>query len=194
MKKSLIFLVVLIFFITGCSSKSNNEMNNNEQVDYELRTSDEIIELVSEKNVNDIITKEYSNKELKIIESTDLNIEELDKLYRIECIRIDTSEVGSYYKVVYRSKNKYLFIYFDENGDKLYSFIYRMSKEKNKFDKVEVGKTKKINIFFIDGKNGYWPPRHWPVNLSSHFTKDGFIITYEYNGKNIVQDVKVETI
>lgn len=92
--------------VTGCKEKKY------ESSYHEPRNMSEIVELVSEENLNDIITTEYSSKELEELKlKKGLTLEELDSKYRIEYIKIDISEPNSYYKVVYKSKkNIYLFI------------------------------------------------------------------------------------
>lgn len=179
--------------VTGCKEKKEYESSY-----HEPRNMSEIVELVSEENLSDIITTEYSNKELNDLRLTkDLTLEELDSKYRIECIKIDISEPNSYYKVVYKSKKKYLFIYFDEEGNNLYSYTTGISKEKRYFDSVEIGKTKKISIYLLDFGNGEWAPIHSTLETSRysrHHTKDGYVITYEYDEDGYVKNKKVEMI
>lgn len=193
MKKNLIIVIVLLFLTAGCNNK-----NKVEEMNYEERNMNDIIALTSDENVNDIITKEYSNKELNEIESSDLNLENLDKIYRIECIRKDTYYPFSSYKVVYKSKNKFLIICFDEKGEKLYGFSPRMSNEKHKFDSVEIGKDKKTKIYLNDLNLSLISEldsliRH-DSSLSAHYTKDGYLITFDYDENDIVIDKKVDMI
>jgi len=106
-KRYLIIIIILMLGVTGCKEKKEYESSY-----HEPRNMSEIVELVSEENLNDIITTEYSSKELEELKlKKGLTLEELDSKYRIEYIKIDISEPNSYYKVVYKSKkNIYLFI------------------------------------------------------------------------------------
>ncbi len=190
-KLYLICTIFVLCFITGCREKRM------EAVKYESRNLAEITNLVSEENLSDIITIEYSNRELSQIRSADLNLEEMDKKYRIECIRFDDSRPNSYYKVIYKSKNKFLILYFDVKGEKLYDYFSVMSKEKKKFDFVEIYKTKKNSILLLDFGKAEWAPMHTSFKgsrFSRHHTKDGYIIIFEYNKDGFVIDKKVDIL
>ncbi len=125
-KRYLIIIIILMLGVTGCKEKKY------ESSYHEPRNMSEIVELVSEENLNDIITTEYSSKELEELKlKKGLTLEELDSKYRIECIRIDNyDEPEVYYKVVYKSKDHYLIIYFDESGKYSYGggYLNKISK------------------------------------------------------------------
>lgn len=192
-QKFLIIVIITLSLVVGC-----NKNDNIDEVNYEARSMDEILKLVSEENVNDIITKEYSNKELDEIESADLNLEKLDKKYKIECIKEDSYYPFSTYKVVYKSNNKFLIICFDEKGEKLYAFAPRMSNEKQKFDSIEIGKDDRNKVYLNDSNLSLVPELDFVINhnsnLLAHYTKDGLLITFEYNENGIVIDRKESMI
>lgn len=188
-----IFVIVLLFLTAGCNNK-----NKVEEMNYEERNMNDLIALISDENVNDIITMEYSNKKLNEIESSDLDLENLDKKYKIECIRKDTYYPFSTYKVVYKSKNKFLIICFDDKGEKLYAFAPRMSNEKQKFDSIEIGKDNRNKVYLNDSNLSLIPELDFVIshnsNLSAHYTKDGYLITFEYDENGIVIDKKESMI
>lgn len=185
------FVIIFTLNITGCQ--------NEKSPSYEIRKMEEIIDSVSEENINNLITKEYSNKELRKIDLLDLNLEELDSKYRIECLRKEDLDESSFpYSVIYKSKNQYLIIYFNENGEKKFSYISKMSKDKDKFDFVKIGETKFIEIYLADFGNGMYDKfdssMNWSTSTSTHLTKDGYVIIYEYDESNIVQSITIEMI
>lgn len=192
MKKNLIFIIILVLTIIGCSEKKENS-----ELNYDYRNTDEILALVSEENINLLITNEYSDRELKDIMVNELDLESLDKEYRVECIRDDSFGSNFQYNVVYKGKSKFLFVYFDENGKRLYSYFVKISKEKSEFDFVEIGKTKKISIYLLDFGKGGFGPLHSTLKssyYSVHYTKDGYVITYTYDEDGVVIDEKVKMI
>jgi len=79
----------------------------------------------------------------------------------------------------------------------LYSYTTGISREKRYFDFVKLGKTKRLNIHFLDFGNVEWAP-FWSINFrnnfSIHFTKDGYKITFEYDEDGYVKNKKVEMI
>lgn len=199
-KLILIFILTIlaIFIIFGYNDKSIIK-----NINQESRTKEEIMELVSDDHIDSLILNKYSNSDLKKIESDiesyNLDLESLDSKYKIECIRNDTLILpDGGFRVVYRSKNKYLFVYFDKQGTRYWSNISEMVKEKSKYDSVKIGKDSKTKIFYKSFSLAAVSELHFStshnVKKSVHYTKDGYMITFDYDENGVVIDKKVDLV
>lgn len=126
-------------------------------------------------------------------------------MYRVEYIKKVENNLGKhsnneiYYRVVFKSKNKYLLILFDENGNKIYSLMQSFSSYKDKFNFVKVNETKQSQVYFtMWGKGKYV---HFasindiePKKISIHLTTDGYLIIIAYNKDKIVTSISCELI
>lgn len=101
--------------------------------------------------------------------------------------------------ITYYNLGSILLDFFFIDGKFLYGddYLNKISKNKDVFDSVEIGKTKRLNIHFLDFGNVEWAP-FWSINFrnnfSIHFTKDGYKITFEYDEDGYVKNKKVEMI
>lgn len=131
-------------------------------------------------NVNNLITKIYTDKELDEINSLKLNYKELNKLYLIECVRyVNNFE----YCVTYKGEGKYLIIKFNKSGEKKSSQIYNSQHEKSSFSFIKFGdKFSNIKDFDDSGFYHFWYAGNVESEYKSyHYTTDGYIIILTYD-------------
>lgn len=171
MKRKQIFSLFFVF-IFACLLYSCAEGGN----DLKIQTS------LSSKSLHDLSSKIYEKEELSKIAVFNGSIEQLNKEYPIECIRNNNGA----YRVVYLGEEDIAVLLFDSDGNKYRGSIYTVRLTKNDFEHLTEGLTledvRKVDpdgeyLFLYTGRND--TPR-----LSSHYTKDGFLITIEYDSLN----------
>lgn len=131
-------------------------------------------------NVNKLINRIYSDKELEEINSLRLSYLELDNLYPIECVRyVNNFE----YSVTYKGENKYLIIKFNKSGEKKYSKIYISTYKKSDFSFITIGESFfNIKKFDDNGYYYFWNVGNTEAEYKSwHYTIDGYIIIITYD-------------
>lgn len=206
MKKHIVIFIILaiiIIFITIFNICNYNGKTIIKNKSEETRSKEELLNLVSDDFLDLLLFNKYSNNDLKKIEKDikeyNLDLESLDAKYKIECIREDNLILpNGGYRVVYRSKNKYLFVYFDKQGKKYWSNITEMVKEKSTYDYIRIGKDTKSKVFSKSLSSStisdYFFSKSHNVKKSVHYTKDGYILIFDYDDKDIVRNIQVEII
>ncbi len=162
-----------------------------------LRNVEDIISSVSEENVNDLTTKEYAELDLYKIWKLKLDLDYLDQKYKVESIKNNSENFMPIpYRVVFKSRKRYIFVYYDEVGKYYGSEMFKKSPNKLNFDFMEIGKTKLSEVYKIDKKGLYARKIYsgWPVNSSIHFTEDGYLLTFIYDEDDILQEMIIELI
>lgn len=141
-----------------------------------------------EINITELITIRYSNEQLEKIKAFDGNIDELNVKYPIQCLR----KIDDNYNVLFLSEDKILLVVYNEDGVRLFCYIYNLSKEAAAFEYINIGdpieKVQKIDpfgefLFLYAGRNDI------PHN-STHYTNDGFFIQISYDENNVVTSIE----
>ena len=138
----------------------------------------------SDKTLVDLATKIYSDSQLSQIVNYEVSINELNDKFPIECLR----EEQTIYRVSYLGEGKIAVILFDDSGNKLTGTIYNAKKTKSDFDKLTKGKSLE-DVRAIDPDGEYlflYSGRNDLPRVSSHYTKDGYLITIEYDDLNTI--------
>ena len=144
-------------------------------------------------NVLDLVTKIYSDEELSEIERFEGTIKELNELYPIECVRLTDSFTSKtynesfkkIYRVAYLGEFKAVLFYVvaDELYEKIGSSIsYDMDLSVLDFEALSTDQTY-FDVKKLD-PNAYYPFAIYSIrlpHLSFHCTKEGFLITVEYD-------------
>ena len=146
----------------------------------------------SDKNLNELASKIYEDSQLSEIIKFDGQIRELDTRYPIECIR----KYNKNYRVSYLGAEKIAVIIFDDSGNKVSGSIYNACKSKSDFSVLAKGESLK-NVQKIDPYGEYlflYTGRNDTPKISSHYTKDGYLITIQYNDSNTIINIKEEQI
>lgn len=145
-----------------------------------------------DKNINELVSRKYSNSQLLTIAQLEVTMEGLDKQYPIECLK----EIENFYRVSYLGNDSVSVIYFDSSENKLFGRVYGLYLEKDDFIGLTAGQSlesvQKIDphgeyLFLYTGSDN--APR-----VSTHYTKDGYIITVNYDDENTISSVTTDLI
>ena len=144
----------------------------------------------SDKSLIDLSSVTYDEAQLLEIVQYNGSINELDAQYPIECLRWD----DKVYRVSYLGDESVAVVLFDDLGNKLLGNIYSINRVKSDFEELEKGQTladvRKVDpdgeyLFLFTGSNE-------TPKVSSHYTKDGYLITIEYDNSNAIINITKE--
>lgn len=175
-KKIFAFMILLCIFCS-CSKGGNN---------LELNISPQ------DKNLTELVSTTYSDSQLSEIVQFNGSINEIDVQYPIECVR----EISDAYRVSYFGDSSIAVIIFDNAGNKILGNVYSALLQKADFDVLVHGQSlsdvQKMDpggeyFFLYTGRNNI-------PKISTHYTKDGYLITIEYDDSNTISDIKEELI
>ena len=145
-----------------------------------------------DKSLIDLSTKTYEESQLAEIAEFRGSMTELNAKHPIECLR----ENHDYYRVSYLGKDRVAVLVFDRTGRKLMGNVYNLRKQKSDFVGLKNGQTlddvKKIDP---DGEYSFlYTGRNDSPKESSHYTKDGYLITIKYDVTNNIIGIDEELI
>jgi len=144
------------------------------------------------ENLVDLATVIYDSEELKNILSFTGSVEELNKDYPIYCIR----KISFGYRVTYLGDESIAVLLFNDLGNRLLGNIYGIDLLKSDFDGLVKGQS--LNeVRAIDPNGEYlflYTGRNDTPKTSSHYTKDGYLITIEYDVSNVIISIDKELI
>ena len=170
-------IIVILCLLCSCSKGENNS---------EIKISSSNIGL------SDLATKKYSDSELKDISQFNGTIYELNDKYSIECVR--KSDYG--YRVSYLGDFCIAVILFDSDGNKILGNVYDTLCSKSDLSVLTENQTLE-NVQKIDPNGEYlflYSGRNDTPKTSSHYTKDGYLITIEYDNENKISNIHEELI
>ena len=173
----LIFLIVMPLVICSCA-KGESDLN------IEISPTD--------KSLVDLASKIYKETELSELVKFSGSLNELNVKYPIECLRED----NGMYRVSYLGNESVAIFLFDGSGNKLFGRTYSTQLLKSDFDKLLKGQSLD-EVRAIDPNGEYlflYTGRTDTPRVSSHYTKDGYLITIEYNTSNVVTGISEELI
>lgn len=142
-------------------------------------------------NIAELVTKKYSDDELNSIADFEGTVSDLNHIYPVECFR----KFMDGYRSVYCGNKKICILTFDVKGTKKYGGVYDCSKTKADFNGVFLGQSidsvkvidpKGDYIFLYTGSEG--------SKISTHFTKDGYMIMIHYDDSLTVVKIECELI
>jgi len=175
--KNFIIIIFLLCNLCSCSYEGN---------DLNMKLSSE------NKTLIELSTKAYEDDEITSIMSFTGSIQELNKIYPIECIR----KIPVGYRVSYCGISNFISILFDNSGNKLIGNIYKISNSKSYFNNLIIGNSieevKRIDpngnyVFLYTGRNDI--PKQ-----SVHYTSDGYLLTISYDENNLISNIESEYI
>ena len=146
----------------------------------------------SDKSLVVLTTATYEDSQLMQIVQFSGSLNELDDLYPIECIR----EQDGFYRVSYLGDGSVAVLLFDALGEMACANIYNMQSSNADFDALEEGQSLE-SVRGIDPNGEYlflYTGRNDVPRRSLHFTKEGYLITIEYNDSNVITSKKMELI
>ena len=144
------------------------------------------------KSLTELATKIYSDDQLEEIMCFIGSINELNSEYPVECAR----EVWQGYRSSYPGDNNILIMLYNNLGEKIFGDIRKVLKSKMDFNGLSTGELLE-NVQKIDPEGEYlflYTGRNDVPKISTHYTKDGYIITVEYGIMNRISSLKVELI
>lgn len=177
MKFSTLAFILSMFILFGSCSVKSNSMNR------EISPSD--------KTIIDLNTKIYSETELLEITKFNGSIDDLNKVYPIECLR----RINCGYRISYLGEKKIAVIIFNDS-DIMTSKCYDVHLSKSDFYGIETGKML-TDVQSMDPKGEYlflYTGRNDTPKISTHYTTDGYLITITYNNSNEIVSIKEELI
>lgn len=176
-KSFFIIAVILLCLLCSCTTGGND-------LKVKISPSDEsLIQLAS---------KIYEDPQL--VEITQFNgvMNELNIRFPIECLR----EYNGNYRVAYLGIEKIAILTFDDSGNKILGNIYKVEKLKSDFEGLIRGQSLE-EVQKIDPHGEYlflYTGRNDTPKISSHYTKDGYLITIEYDDSSVIIDITQELI
>jgi len=145
-----------------------------------------------DKTLINLASKIYTDSELSDIVKFSGTIDELNAKYPIECLRKNKNT----YRVSYLGNGSVALITFDNAKNKIIGKVYNALQLKSDFSDLKNGqsleKVKKIDpngdfTFLYTGRND-------TPKISTHCTKDGYLITIKYDISNTIICIKEELI
>lgn len=171
------YIIVLLCMLFACD-KGGNSM--------EIKTSP------SDKNLIDLTSVVYEQSQLLDIVESNRSIDELNALYPIECLR----EIGGTYRASYLGDGSIAVILFDNSGSKVMGSIHDAIILKSDFNCLEKGQSLN-DVRAVDPNGEYlflYTGRSDTPKVSTHYTKDGWLITIEYDDSNRIINIETELI
>jgi len=146
----------------------------------------------SDKSLIDLASKIYDEPQLLELAKFNGSIGELNAQYPIECLRKDNGT----YRAAYLGNGSIAVLLFDNYGNRYWGNIYHTNLLKSDFEGLAKGQlleeVRKIDpngefLFLYTGRND-------TPKVSSHYTKDGYLITIEYDASNNIISINEELI
>ena len=145
-----------------------------------------------DKSLVDLASKTYDETDLSELAEFNGLLNELNTKYPIECLRKD----NGVYRVSYLGDERIAVLLFDSSGNKILGNTYRTQLLKSDFNGLAKGQSLDAGRA-IDPNGEYlflYTGRTDTPRVSSHYTKDGYLITIEYNTSNVVTGINEELI
>lgn len=146
----------------------------------------------SNKSLVDLVSRLYDESQLLDLVKFNGSIDELNDRYPIECLR----ENNDTYRVAYLGEESVAVLLFDNDGKKLLGNVYKIQLSKNDFSSLTKGqsleKVREIDpngeyLFLYTGRNDI-------PKVSSHYTKDGYLIAIKYDNSNNILSINEDLI
>lgn len=146
----------------------------------------------SEKSLFDLATKIYEDSQLLELVKFSGKINELNNQYPIECLR----NINGVYRASYLGDGSVAVLLFDDSGNRLSGNIYSTQLLTSDFDGLAKGQLLS-EVRAIDPNGEYlflYTGRNDTPKVSSHYTKDGHLITIAYDASNVIISINEELI
>lgn len=177
-KKSFALIsIISLFLLYSCAKKGSN-------LKTEISPPD--------RSLIDLASQIYDEPQLSELAKFNGLIDELNAQYPIECLREDNGT----YRASYLGDGSIAVLLFDDTGNSLLGKIYRTHLLKSDFDRLVKGQTLE-EVKIIDPNGEYlflYTGRNDTPKISTHYTKDGYLITIEYDVSNIIISINEELI
>lgn len=178
MKHYSLFLILMVVLMLYSCAKVENSLN------IEISPMD--------KSLVDLSTKIYSETELFELEKFNGSLSKLNDKYPVECLRED----NGIYRASYLGDESIVIFLFDASGNKIRACTYSAKLSKSDFDELDKGSLLD-EVREIDPNGEYlflYTGRNDTPKMSSHYTKDGYLIIIEYNDSNEIINISKEPV
>lgn len=176
--KTILITIIILLCLTSCEIKGRSDM----QI------------LLSDRNqtIYELITNIYTIDQLKHIEQSNYNYDDLCLNYPVQCIRKE----GDIYRVIYRAKDRLLILYYNQYGELLLHKQVTLNIVKKEFDQINqqydvydvkaIDETGEYDFLYVGDTE--------IPKVSVHYTKDGYLLHIEYDERWRVIKVSWELI
>ena len=178
--KKYVYLIVTVVFLSLLCSCTEGGRNMNFKMSP------------PEKSLVDLASTTYDQKQISEIAMFSGSLYALNRQYPIECIR----KCDGLYRVSYLGDGIIAVLLFDRTGNSLYGSTYSTKLFASDFDGFVRGQSlDEVRAFDPDGEYLFlYTGRIDTPRVSSHYTKDGFLVTIEYNAVNEIISINKELI
>ena len=146
----------------------------------------------SDKSLVDLASERYDKTQLSEIVKFQGPMNEMNAKFPIECLR----KKNSIYRVSYLGDGNIAVLLFDDSGNRVSGNIYSTPLLKSNFDNLKKGQLLD-EVRVIDPGGEYlflYTGRNDIPRMSSHYTKDGYLITIEYDASDKIRNIHEELI
>ena len=174
---SLISVILMLFVMCSCV-KGGSDLN------IEISPSD--------KSLVDLASKIYDETELLELTKFNGSLNELNIKYPIECFR----ENNGMYRASYLGDGSIAIFLFDGSGNKILGSTHSTQLLKSDFNGLVKGQSLD-EVRAIDPNGEYlflYSGRNDIPKVSSHYTKDGYLINIEYDVSHVIISINEELI
>lgn len=179
LKNSYFLLSAIVVILMLCSCAKGGSVMN-----VEISPPD--------KSLIDLASKIYDKTELLELTKFNGSLNELNIKYPVECLRKD----NGMYRASYLGDGSIAIFLFDGSGNRILSNTYSIQLLKSDFDKL--AKDQSLDeVRAVDPTSEYlflYSGRNDIPKVSSHYTKDGYLITIEYDVSNVIISINTELI
>ena len=144
------------------------------------------------KSIFELTSNKYDNTQLESMIQFKGDMTELRELYPFECVR----KVGDNYRVSFLGNDCVAIIIYDNCGNKIIGDIFNLYCVKSDFTDLRTGQLLN-DVQIIDPQGEYlflYTGRSDSPKISTHYTKDGYLISVEYDDNNTILSVVTELI
>ena len=145
-----------------------------------------------DKSLADLASKTYDETDLSELAEFNGLLNELNTKYPIECLRKD----NGVYRVSYLDDERIAVLLFDSSGNKILGNTYRTQLLKSDFNGLAKGQSLDA-VRAIDPNGEYlflYTGRNDTPKESLHYTKDGYLITIQYDASCSIISINEELI
>ncbi len=138
--------------------------------------------------MTELASHKYNDSQLLELSQFNRTIYELNKKYPIECIR----KINNNLRISYLGDSSIAILIFDNDGNKILGNVYSTLLSTADYNNLAIGQSLD-NVIDIDSNGEYlflYTGRNDTPRISTHYTKDGYIITIEYDDKNTITNIK----
>ncbi len=146
----------------------------------------------SDKSLVDSASQIYDEPQLMELAKFNGSMNELNTKHPIECLRED----NGMYRASYLGDGSIAVLLFYYSGNRILGNIYSTQLLKSDFDRLVKGQLLD-EVRAIDPNGEYlflYTGRNDTPKVSSHYTKDGYLITIEYDALNTIISINEELI